>query len=426
MKPNVLLLITDQQSRLAQAAAGNRQVYTPNLDSLSAAGVRFTRSYCAAPVCGPSRSSLATGRAPHETGMVTNPMPWPTHLPDLCGIFLGAGYDVGWAGRWPAEVPRNEGAGPRLEPLLPSNFRARLGVESDAVIADAAIEFIRRSHERPFFLGVPLINPHDICYWVMGQTGDTADPGAPLPPLPHNFPPLEPEPEFVRRCREREHYGPENTFARDWGDVEWRQYLREYYALVERVDGELGRILGELADAGLAEDTVVVATADHGEGMAHHRWLVKLMLWESVVSVPLTIAWPGGVPAGAVADELATGLDVLPTLCDLAGIEAPGKTTGRSLRPALEGTSGLDCDYIVVELHPDTEDLDLSARIVVSRRYKYAAFSDGTSPELLFDLVRDPGETRNLAEDPESVQTLAEHRAYLAEWAAETSDTLWH
>lgn len=421
MPPNVLLVITDQQSRFAQSAAGDEWVRTPHLDSLSASGVRFTRAYCAAPVCSPSRASLATGRPPHQTGLMANGMPWTAAMPELCGHFLSHGYDVGWVGIRPGDPPESAAGGPRFESLLPEGVGTRLGRESDTAIADAAIRYLRRpGRQRPFFLGVTLVNPHDICYWVMGRAPDTSS-GGPLPPLPAGFEPDPDEPDFIRRCRQRAHYGPENTFTRDWDRGDWRRYLREYHALTERADAETGRILQALGDAGLEEDTLVAFTSDHGEGMARHRWVVKLMLWESVVSVPLTLSWPGVIPRGRVRNQLASGLDLLPTLCDYAGLPVPAGVVGHSLRGAVESDVP-GRQYVVTELHPDDRDLAFAARIVVSQHHKYAAFSEGRPREVLFDLEADPGETRNLAADPSHAPALAAHRRYLREWVERTMD----
>ena len=165
----------------------------------------------------------------------------------------------------------------------------------------------------------------------------------------------------------------------------------------------------------------MACTSDHGEGMARHRWVVKLMLWESVVSVPLTLSWPGAIPRGRVRNQLASGLDLLPTLCDYAGLPVPAGVVGRSLRGAVE-EDGPGRDYVVTELHPDDQDLAFAARIVVSEGHKYAAFSDGRPREVLFDLEADPGETRNLAADPSRAHALATHRRYLRQWIEETGD----
>lgn len=417
-RPNVLFLNTDQQSRLAQGWV-TPWIQTPNLDALSASGVRFTRGYCAAPVCGPSRSCLHFAQPSHRTGVMANHLKPNPDLPELSDLFRQAGYDVGWHGMRGGDQGRSDDPDGALPVQIPDG--PRLGINNDGPVVDAAIQFLQRPRDQPFFLSLSLTNPHDICYWVMDRAQDTADPAADLPPLPDNVDPLSPDPEFIERCRRRTHYGQENSFTTGWDDDRWRRYLREYAALTERVDGEVGRLLAALRDAGLEQDTIILHTADHGEGMAHHRWVVKLMLWESVVGVPLSISWPGRIEGGQERATLSTGMDVMPTLCDLAGIPSPPGLCGRSLAPVIEeGDADDPDDHVVIELHPDNEDLDFAARIVVSRRHKYVALSHGEPQELLFDLSSDPGETLNrVADNPAEV---ARHRAYLADWIQRTDD----
>lgn len=418
MAPNVLFLNTDQQSRFA---CGRRTDWfdTPHLDALAASGVDFDRAYCAAPVCSPSRSCLHRGRPAHQTGVLVNGMAAVPGQAELCNLFHAAGYDVCWAGNRRGDQPpvpvAPEG---RFDLPFPEGLSG-LGRDTDGPVVDAAIDFLRRPRQRPFFLTVPLMNPHDICYWIMDRAPDTADAGADLPPLPESFADADGEPDFVRRCRQRPHYGQENTYARDWDEDRWRAYLREYAALTRRVDGEIGRLLAALDESGQRQETIVLHTADHGEGMAHHRWVVKLMGWESVVGVPLTISWPGRIDPGTRCDALCTGMDVLPTLCDAAGIEPPADLTGRCLLPVVDGTAA-GADHAVIELHPDTQDLDLSARIVVTRRHKYMRFSWGDPREWLVDLAADPEERRDLAADDPSL--LQRHRDLLGAWTRRTGD----
>ena len=420
MPPNVLFLNTDQQSRHAVGASGNPWVRTPNLDALAASGLRFTRAYCAAPVCGPSRSCLNTGRPSHETGVLVNGIPPCPDLPEMCGLFHAAGYDVAWVGnRRGDQPPPPVDADGRFYLAFPEG-QPGLGVDMDAPVVDAAIDYLQQRRDRPFFLTVPLMNPHDICYSVMGRAPDTADPDGELPPLPDNFEPVLPEPDFIRRCRARSYYGQENTYTSGWDEDRWRRYLREYYSLSERVDGEIGRLLGALQENGLDQDTLILHTADHGEGQAAHRWVVKLMFWENVVGVPLSLSWPGTIPTSETRHQLASGMDVLPTLCDYAGISVPGDVTGRSLRHAIEDRASRE--FIVIELHPDTEDHGFAARIVVSQHHKYVAFSEGAPRELLFDLEADPGETRDLATSAGTARVLEHHRACLSQWIDQTCD----
>jgi arylsulfatase A-like enzyme len=418
--PNVIFLNTDQQSRFA-LGVGNPWVRTPNLDALSASGVHFTRAYCAAPVCGPSRSCLNTGRPSHETGVLVNGLPQRRELPQISGLFHDAGYDVAWVGNRRGDQPPIPDRADGRFHLPFVEGEPGLGVHKDGPVVDAAIEFLQRRRQIPFLLTVPLMNPHDICYWVMDKAPGVADATSELPPLPPNFEPVQPEPEFIARCRQRTHYGQENTCTSTWDEHRWRRYLREYYALTERVDGQIGRLLSALRDAGLEQDTLILHTADHGEGMAAHRWVVKLMFWENVVGVPLSLSWPGMIPAGTRRAQLATGMDVLPTLCDYAGIAAPPEITGESLRQTIDNDTG-GRDYIVIQLHPDTQELGLAARIVVSQQYKYIAFSTGAQREMLFARATDPGEMCDLSTAPGAADVLLRHREHLAEWLAETGD----
>jgi arylsulfatase A-like enzyme len=297
-------------------------------------------------------------------------------------------------------------------------------------VARAAAAFLHREHRKPFFLGVSLHNPHDICYWVM----DKLAPGHPsraeldtsvstLPPLPQNHGRSPDEPEFIDMCRQRTYYGQENTFTTTWDELHWRRYLHAYYRMTERVDKACGIVLSALRSTGLERDTILVFTSDHGEGMAAHRWVVKLMFWEEVVAVPLIWRWPGRIPGGkANRSALASGVDVLPTLCDLAGISMRRAPHGASLGPVLRGRAESMRTSLFAQLAPDTKDPSMQGRSVRSSRYKYVRFSKGANPEMLFDLQKDPGETRNLAGDQAHSRLLAEHRKLLQEWMARTGD----
>ena len=417
--PNVLLIMTDQQSAGALSCAGNAHLRTPNMDALAAAGVRFARSYCGSPVCGPSRACLLTGRLPHETGVLHNSQPPEPSFPSLGELFQRAGYDTGWSGRW--HFPKH---GPELrgfERLHGDEAAIWSGVVGDGAVTDAAIDFLQRRRERPFLLGVSFCNPHDICGWI------SEDPPVPndvdsLPPLPDNFAIDPDEPEFIQQCRQRTYYGNEGNCTFGWSDPQWRTYLRAYYDFVEAVDAQVGRLLAALRSAGLEDDTLVLFTSDHGEGMAGHHWVVKLMLWEEPVTVPFVLRWPGQVPVGVVdRDQLVSGLDVLPTLCDWAGVGFP-QVTGISLKPLLRNGQGPGRPHVASELYPDTKDPTMQARMLRTRRHKYVAFSSGRRPELLFDMHTDPGETRNLATQADHTGELARHRALLRQWCTETAD----
>lgn len=423
-QPNILFVFTDQQSQRGVGCYGNPHVRTPHIDALAADGVRFANSYCAAPVCGPSRAALVTGRFGHEVGVVVNEQGLNPDAVTMGEVFRDAGYATAWAGKWhvPNGYPRTKPEQVRGFEYLPPEPPTRgRGADTDMPITDRACEFLRRKHDRPFLLGVSLINPHDICHAVHHLPIDPpADES--LPPLPANHRPAANEPAFITDCRNRDHYGDEIRCTKQWTDHAWRNYLRTYHELCTQVDGCIGRLTKTLEETGLAENTLVVFTSDHGEGCAEQRWIVKLILWEAVARVPLILRWPGRIAPRSVRSQLASGVDLLPTMCDFAGIAPPRDVTGTSLRSAIDEASGAGQPFVAMELYPTTKNLDAHARMIRSSRYKYLAFSYGRQREMLFDLLADPGETHDLANEPAHQATLHEHRGVLVRWIARTHD----
>ncbi len=392
------------------------------MDSIAANGVRFELAYCTSPVCGPSRSSLLTGRMPHETGVNVNMQKGKPGIPTMGEIFGGAGYTTAWAGAW----GRLDGDLPGFKDLSPDRhspmWESWLGNQLDSLIADQAIGFLQREHDRPFLLAVSLVNPHDITWWVRRKPVHCLNVDK-FPPLPENFDVDPSEPELIQWCRERTEYGEENLYTKDWDADQWQAYLNTYYRMVERADREIGRILQVLRERGLENDTIIVFTSDHGEGMAAHRWVAKLALWENPVSVPLIVSWPGVTPTGVVdGTHLVSGVDILPTLCDYAQVSLQAPCTGISLRPWIENPTTPGRPFVVCEFTADRKDLSKQGRMLRTARYKYVAYSGVQPSEMLFDMETDPGETRNMVHDSASTQTLAHHRRLLCEWTENTND----
>jgi choline-sulfatase len=227
-----------------------------------------------------------------------------------------------------------------------------------------------------------------------------------LPPAPPNLRDLERLPSALDEDR-RKH--------EDRTEFEWRQYLWVYYRLVESSDQLIGRILDALDRNGLASNTVVVFTSDHGEMSGAHGMVSKQKLYEESVAVPLIIAAPGTRP-GVDRQHLVGGIDLMPTFLDYAGIAAPGSLEGCSLRPLVEGKGVAWRDFIAAETFGP------ESRMIRTDRYKYIAFADGERREQLFDEETDPGEIRNLVDDPRMVDVLARHRRLLEQWMAASGD----
>ncbi|MBT4818141.1 MAG: sulfatase-like hydrolase/transferase [Lentisphaerae bacterium] len=198
--------------------------------------------------------------------------------------------------------------------------------------------------------------------------------------------------------------------ANEWAEWQWQYYIWSYYRHVEMVDAEVDRVLQALEDNGCSKDTLVVFTADHGEGTAHHQTTRKNNLYDEAARVPLMVSWPGHVPENHCdTSHVVSGLDIVPTICDYVGCEAPPNVRGASLRPLLEGKPDASHSFCVSEVSNNT------GRMVRTAGFKYITYRDDPT-EQLFDMNSDPGETRNLAGDAQFAETLAEHKRLLREW----------
>jgi len=428
-KPNLLVVMTDQQSADAMSCViGRGHIHTPNMDSLATAGTRFARAYTANPLCIPARASMFTGCFPHETGIQTNTNEKidPDRFPCMAEIFRDAGYDTGFFGKW--HLP--------YDPSRPDQHGFDVNVEKPALYNAAPIaEFIRKERKNPFLAVASFVNPHNICEWPRGQElpgGPIGEPPAPerCPPLRHNSQPPENEPDIMAHMRRA--YQAHRLFpVGDFSDDKWRQFIWAYYRLVEKVDEQVGTVLEALRQSGREEDTVIVFLSDHGECQGAHRWNQKTVLFDESARVPFVIVRKGVIPTGTSDALVHTGVDLIPTLCEFAGVEKPKNLPGRSLVRAALGRPGLDePSYLVISNHMvqcepvDGVLLQPHGRMVRSHRYKYCLYSLGRRREFLVDMGNDPGEMRNLAEDAAFNSILREHRAYLASFAAQHKDEM--
>ncbi len=435
-RPNILFMITDQQNLRAVGAHGNPHLETPSLDYLANTGISFFKSCCTSPVSGPSRSSLVTSRMPHETGMKYNGQTPTTDIPNMGELFSSNGYRTVWGGKWHL---------PEAQPLRAKSRNRNIrgfevlhyydstknwpewgrGAIIDEPLGHAAADFLRSyDDDKPFLLCVSFVNPHDICYHPR-KPGEHPNPGSAeeLPPLPHNHEINDLEPEFYDICRQRPYYGDELLMAQEYTEQEWRGYLYHYHRYTNMVDRAIGLVLEGLKESGLEENTLVIFTSDHGDGATSHAWAAKLSLYQESVAVPLIINWKGVIPhRGTNRKHVVSGLDVLPTLLDYAGIGVQEKMHGLSLRKIIENPHTEWREYAVTELAPDPRDESFAGRMVRTRQYKYNLFSTGEMNEELFDLLHDPGETMNLACEPSMQEIKSRHRKMLEEWIEKTDD----
>ncbi|MFB8203263.1 sulfatase family protein [Kitasatospora purpeofusca] len=460
-RPNVLVVLTGQQTADAMGAAGNPYLATPHMDALAAAGTRYRRPYCGQPLCAPSRTGLLTGRLPSATGAARATgaaAGGAVPEPPLGRVFAEAGYDCVYTGSW--QLPEQEapdGRGFRRLHLTGADGNDG----NDAGFTRTVAGFLTRPRSRPFLLLLPLPEPHGISAWARGQDPSTGPlpappPAALCPPLPANHPRAPYEaglPRLAQRAR------PHSHPTAEWREDDWRRYRHAYYALVERADQQLGTVLAAVREhrRWSGRETVVVFTSDHGDGAGAHGWNEKWALFEEVVRVPFLLSGPG-VAAGEVSDRLVSvGEDLLPTLCDLTGVPLPPDLAGPTgpegptdrvgpagpapspsaghrpepqrepqLRPGLPGRSVLapePRETVVVETGWELPGFeDALGRTVRDERHKYVCYAWGDHREQLFDLTEDPGEMVNLAADARNAALLDRFRRLLAEHCAGTGD----
>jgi len=357
-RPNILLITTDQQHARLMSCAGDSYVNTPNLDKLAARGIRFENAYCANPVCVPSRYSMLSGYMPHvfddletnrkktkEKPIIADYVDTPT----LGTIFKEAGYETLYGGK--LHVEGHQGYSEAREATF--GFKSITGDERGK-LAQKAADALRQQGDKPFFMWASFINPHDICYFPYNDKEQKLHarldklharfPDAPRPPLPDNYELSGDEVEWVDAFQRGKlgNTGLNAAYGRcacKWEDDFWVEYRWAYRRYMEIVDEEIGILLQGLKDAGLEEDTIIVFTSDHGDHDGAHQLTMKRSFYEESANIPLIVSWKGHCTPGTVDSStlVNNGPDLIPTLCDLAGIEPPKELKGVSFRPAAEG-----------------------------------------------------------------------------------------
>lgn len=411
-RPGIIVIMTDQQTAAAMSCAGNPWVRTPAMDALAADGVRFTRAYCPFPLSGPCRASLVTGRMPFEVGAFDNAIR-PNDADMRAGIghrLAEAGYECLYAGKW--HVP---------EVNLPDSgtgFR-RISKMDDPALADACDAALRSTTARSRSFGrFAAQSPRNLRIRTQ-RNAAIRRAGALLhrrvPQSPGQFHALDLCGRSAdARTRLLAPLPDTYTYTQD----DWRRYLYAYYRFVERVDREVGRIVGVLKARGLYDDSAIIFLSDHGDGVAAHGWNQKWNLQEEVVNVPLIVKAPEGAGLRGVRNDEAlsnVGLDLYATVCDYAGVAPdPGRYRGRSLRPVAEGRQTTLHDEVFVEtLLPGP---GMRGWCVVGPRYKYVLYQWGRNREALYDLQDDPGEMVNLVVDRRYEAELNRLRRAMYDW----------
>lgn len=423
---NVVVILSDDHAAYATGAYGSDVARTPNLDRLARQGMRFDRAYAPSPMCTPSRQAILTGRYPHATGVTLLRTALSDTTLTLAEHLQRRGYATGAIGKMHFNSDRRHGFAERVDredyrshlaedpprpppdsinprpDWRPFSDPARVWLnaagkpspryEEDSegtFYARRAADFLDRHRDEPFCLWVSFREPHSPFNFPIEYAGRYDPEQMPLP---------EKGPEDAR-------WMPDE-FS-DLSDAEKRGIIASYYTSVEYMDRNVGRVLDALDERGLADNTLVIYAGDHGYLLGHHGRFEKHMMWEEAVRSPLLIRAPGGTAAST--DALTSLIDLAPTILEVLDEPRLPHGQGLSLVPLLEGRADELRGSVFSEYLPDNKAM------IRTERWKYV-FTTGTSDlaggyetglgpsgidHRLYDLQTDPGETNNLAGDPQ-------------------------
>lgn len=438
VRPNIVFLLSDDQRPDTIAALGNSVIKTPHLDQLVKQGTSFTRAVCANPICTPSRAEILTGVSGFHNGSLDFGKPIKSELPTWAQTMHNAGYNSWYVGKWHNDgkpvkrgydetlglftggggrwsVPSFDGNGVKvtgyrgwifqddkrkLDPLKGTGLSSNISEH----FADAAIEFIEREHNQPYFLHVCFTAPHDPLFLPIGYE-KYYDPTK--IPVPANF----------RTGHPFEHgnqYGRDEVllpFPRTKKIVQ--NDLSLYYSVISHLDAQVGRVVAALKKSGQWENTILIYSSDHGLAMGSHGLRGKQNMYEHTVGVPLIIAGPG-IPANQRTDAQCYLRDLYPTSCDLAGISIPKSVEGKSLKPVMIGEK----ERVYDEVYCYFRNFQ---RMIRTDRWKLILYPHLNRVQL-FDLKQDPLEQQDLAKDPQHQKVLSTLQQKLNAWRKQQND----
>ena len=460
-RPNVIVILSDQLRRDALGVYGDRNVRTPHIDRLAARGTRFTAACSTFPLCVPFRFSLMTGQYAHSRFVPAIEWRMSPAERTLADEFNDAGYETVYLGKWhlygdPWHV-RDAAGGPEYDHGLKINL-IRVPRDHQGRFAKWYGFEMRNDPMDTYYFEDDDPTPRPLRPYQTDGLFDVAmdhlaarDAGRPVFMIlsiepPH--PPYVAPPDYERRWAGRELHLPDNfmapidagplsdepihegLFAATHGREAILAQRRTYYAMIENLDDNVGRLTGFLEARGLAENTLVVLAADHGSNQGSHGLVEKQFPFEESVGIPLIVSHPGrDWPADRAVDEPTHTEDLFPTLLGLAGISPKAPTPGVDLAPLVRGeTEDLGREGVLLEFVDETrrgaafhERLWRGFR---TRRFKYTVLGgpSGGRPWQFFDLQADPYELTNRVDDPACADEVRRHHKLLAEAIVRTGD----
>jgi iduronate 2-sulfatase len=450
-KPNVLLICVDDL-KPNLGCYGDKFAKTPHIDALAGRSTLFERAYCNQAVCAPSRNALITGLRPDTIGIYDLATNFRKVLPDavtLPQVFMKAGYRAEALGKilhvghgntedaasWSVAPWKPKGSHYMLKESTESMRAGKNGARGNATecadvpddsyadgkIAAEAIARLKAAKakpDEPFFLAVGFIKPHlpfvaPKKYWDLYKRPEV--PLAEFRDVPKGAPSYAPQ--FGGELRQYADVPKEKMFPDDFQ----RELVHGYYAATSYVDAQIGKVLAELDESGLAENTIIVLWGDHGWHLGDHGMWCKHTNYEQAARIPLMIAEAGAKPGSGIhTDDFAETVDLYPTLCGMAGLKAPGNLDGKSLWLSLASSRAMKAPYSgrthVMHVYPRGERLGRAIRTGSYRmvEWKVPGASPDTAEFELYDYVADPLETRNIAES--NPEILLGMREILAEY----------
>jgi arylsulfatase A-like enzyme len=380
-RPNVLLVMSDQESALLPGP-----VNLPHRARLSGRGLSFSYAFCNTPQCSPARASLLTGLEPHESGVLTNVdegslgKPLSPSIPTMGSVFQKAGYTTGYFGKWHLG---NENGG-----LKEYGFETYSAGDDAQVTADARA-WIRRQ-KAPWLGWVSLLNPHGIYHFPEDAIKTLSRPGV--------RPPFSDRSDLFNKPSEQREYAEKDQGREtlDYSARDWIRYRSYYLRLIEKVDAQLGAILGAVD----LSNTIVVYTSDHGDALGEHGLPFKgPFMHEELIRIPLVIAGPG-ISKG-VSDAMTTQAELAPAVAKFAGITWPGVRRVP------------DPHAVFLEYYAKQKWVN-PIRTVRTRQWKLNWYDSGHKE--FYDLAADPHETINLANDPAFAEVQSKLETRIEAW----------
>ena len=474
-KPNLLFIWTDEQRADTMSAYGNHKIHAPSLNKLASESIVFQNAYVSQPVCTPSRSTVMTGLWPHMNTCRENNIPLPAETPCFTEILNDPEYRTGYFGKWHLgdeifaqhgfeeweaiedgyrryyrpDKDRNKCSsyhhfltGLGYEPdtrgkTFSRGFAVRLPLEhcKPKFLEQKACDFLSRHRNEPFALYVNFLEPHMPFYGPLDNEHSMEDVG-----LPANFDdPLE-ENEPLRYRYLRDRYRERGFEGHDLKTKEgWTRLRTNYWGLVTQVDLSVGAILNKLEELGLADNTIVVYTSDHGDMMGAHQLLAKTVMYEESVKVPWLMRIPQLGRKQQIVSDRVSHIDLVPTLLDAMNAKTNISLPGQTLMPLLQNQT-VNEDHIFIEWNPnivngrrlegissmsdeEAERIRLAyIRTVISPDGWKLCLCDNDKSQL-FNLNKDPYETSNLFYTGQHQDIINRLSKKIATWQEQVKDT---